>query len=413
MIGRLKETNLKIKCLFLLALIVVICLSGWGGLLLSNKYAMENRKSGLVQVEIDVAHIELINWDLSEKGAVSQLDPMLILHTGETYIAQICLKGTIGTGELTPRIYYKEKGQEDFSEERSFVPEFEQEGAYLYLSINRFIEEIRIDLTEAAGLAIDLQQVVLNPREYNVTVKTVLYACLLGACSLTLSALGYTAFMLICGGWSAYLDTFLKYRYLLWNLVSRDVKVKYRRSVLGIVWSVLNPLLMMLVITAVFENLFRYNIEHFPVYYLTGSLLFNFVTDATGNAMTSILYAAPLIRKVHVPKYIFPMEKCIFALVNMLFSSIATIIVLAILRFKLSLTALLFSIPVFCAFAFSVGIGMILATLNVFFRDTGHLYGVWTTAWFYLTPIIYPVDILPPIVVSLVKLNPQIGRAHV
>ncbi len=200
---------------------------------------------------------------------------------------------------------------------------------------------------------------------------------------------------------------FGKYRYLVGNLISRDLKVKYRRSTLGFLWSVLNPLLMALVINAVFSNLFKFKIEYFIVYYLTGSLIFNFMTEATSASLTSVLGAASLIKKVYIPKYIFPLEKCLFAFVNMLFSSVAVIIVIIIKRMPVHWTALMFFFPMICVLIFSLGMSLILSSVNVFFRDVGHLYSVFTVAWMYLTPIIYPKDILPEFILNIMNLNPM------
>ncbi len=200
---------------------------------------------------------------------------------------------------------------------------------------------------------------------------------------------------------------FGKYRYLVGNLISRDLKVKYRRSTLGFLWSVLNPLLMALVINAVFSNLFKFKIEYFIVYYLTGSLIFNFMTEATSASLTSVLGAASLIKKVYIPKYIFPLEKCLFAFVNMLFSSVAVIIVILIKRMPVHWTALMFFFPMICVLIFSLGMSLILSSVNVFFRDVGHLYSVFTVAWMYLTPIIYPKDILPEFILNIMNLNPM------
>ena len=116
------------------------------------------------------------------------------------------------------------------------------------------------------------------------------------------------------------------YRYLLWNLVSRDFKLKYRRSVLGVVWSVLNPLLMCLVYWAVFSSLMDMRgsgIDNFPVFLMCGQLLFNFFNEATSTSMSSVLGAASLLKKVYIPKYVFPLEKCCFAMVNCVFSFVA------------------------------------------------------------------------------------------
>ncbi|WKY47959.1 ABC transporter permease [Eubacteriaceae bacterium ES3] len=203
-----------------------------------------------------------------------------------------------------------------------------------------------------------------------------------------------------------YFQKFFKYRHLLRELVSRDIKVKYRRSVLGILWSVLNPLLMMLVITAVFSSIFRFDIENFPAYYLTGSLIFGFVSESTMGSCGAIIEGASLIKKVYIPKYVFPLEKILFAFVNALFSLIAVAIVLLILRVPVSWTIILFPIPLIYALVFCVGLGLVLSTLNVFFRDVGHLWGVWITAWMYLTPIIYPIDILPDFMKKIISFNP-------
>ncbi|HIU41011.1 MAG TPA: ABC transporter permease, partial [Candidatus Egerieicola faecale] len=120
---------------------------------------------------------------------------------------------------------------------------------------------------------------------------------------------------------------FMKYRFLLMNLVSRDIKVKYRRSVLGMLWSVLNPLLMMLVMTAVFSQFFRFAIPNFPVYYLSASLLWNFFSESTSVSMSAITGNAALIKKVYIPKYIFPLQKVLSSCVNMGFSCIALIFI--------------------------------------------------------------------------------------
>jgi ABC-2 type transport system permease protein len=203
------------------------------------------------------------------------------------------------------------------------------------------------------------------------------------------------------------LKDFKKYSYLLRNLVKKDFTTRYRRSALGILWSVLNPLLMMMVISAVFSNIFRIQIENFAVYYLTGSLVFNFMSEATSGALMSVLGSAGLIKKVYIPKYIFPLEKCFFALVNAAFSLVAVLILMPILGVPLRPTALLFWVPLLYTLVFSMGLGMILAAANVFFRDVGHLYSVWVMAWMYLTPILYPVDILPAAVRSFMGLNPM------
>ena len=203
-----------------------------------------------------------------------------------------------------------------------------------------------------------------------------------------------------------YLNVFIKYRYLLEDLVAKDFKLKYRRSILGFLWSILNPLLMMLVITAVFSNMFKSDIEYFPVYYLCGYLIFNFVIEATNGALTSIVQSGYLIKKVYIPKYIFPLEKSSFALVNVLFSFVAVVIVILITGMPIKTTIFLIPIPIFLAFIFSTGLGLILASMNTFFRDMGHLYSVWTTAWMYITLMFYPISIIPDNIKTVIYYNP-------
>ncbi|MBQ9414120.1 MAG: ABC transporter permease [Clostridia bacterium] len=181
---------------------------------------------------------------------------------------------------------------------------------------------------------------------------------------------------------------------LLGNLTRRDLKVKYRRSFLGLAWSILNPLLTMLVLTQVFGLLLKIRVENFPVYYIVGAAMWNFFTEATTGAMSSIIGSAALIKKVYIPQYIFPLEKCLYALVNLAFSMIAVIIVMLFQLFPITWAAVLLFIPVLYCFIFSVGMSLILSSLTVYFRDILHLYGVLTTIWMYLTPIIYPISII-------------------
>lgn len=190
------------------------------------------------------------------------------------------------------------------------------------------------------------------------------------------------------------LQDFKKYSPLLYDLTSRDVKVKYRRSVLGLAWSILNPLLTMIVLTQVFGHLLKIQVENFPVYFIIGNALFSFFSESTTGAMSSVIYGGSLIKKVYIPKYIFPLEKCMFALVNLLFSMIAVIIVMVFQQITPSWTMLLFFVPILYCFIFSVGVSLILSALTVFFRDIMHLWGVLLTIWMYMTPIIYPVSLL-------------------
>lgn len=189
-----------------------------------------------------------------------------------------------------------------------------------------------------------------------------------------------------------YAQDFWRYRFLLANLISRDFKLKYRRSVLGVLWSVLNPLLMCLVMWAVFSSIFKFRsagIDNFAVYLLTGQLFFNFFSESTSMSMQSMLQAAPLIKKVYIPKYIFPLEKTCFGLVNTVFSFLALVIVMIITGAPLHPTVGLALYPLLMLFFFSLGIGLFLSMLAVFFRDIIHMWGVFCTALMYFSAIFY------------------------
>ena len=205
---------------------------------------------------------------------------------------------------------------------------------------------------------------------------------------------------------STYIHNFLLYKDLLKELVRRDVKTKYRRSVLGILWSVLNPLGMMIIMSIVFSHVFRANIENFPVYLMCGQLIFNFFNEASTIAMSAILGNASLIKKVYVHKYLFPVSKVCSCFVNLVTSFIALVIVIIATGTPLSWTVILVVLPVLYVFLFSLGMGLLLSALVVTFRDLQHLYGVLITAWLYLTPIFYPIDMLPDWVKHIVHMNP-------
>ncbi len=205
---------------------------------------------------------------------------------------------------------------------------------------------------------------------------------------------------------SSYVSNFMKYRNLLNELIVRDIKVKYKRSILGILWTLLNPLLSMFVLTIVFSNLFRYDIENFPVYLITGQIMFNFFAESTSMAMGSILGNASLIKKVYIPKYIFPLSRVLSSFVNLLFALISVIIIMIFMKVKITVSILFVPIAFMYILIFSIGMGLLLSSLNVFFRDIQHLYGVVLTAWTYLTPIFYPVEIIPEQFKWLIEINP-------
>ena len=194
-----------------------------------------------------------------------------------------------------------------------------------------------------------------------------------------------------------------QYRDLLKQLVMRDIKLKYRRSFLGYLWSVLNPLLIMVVMAVVFSTMFRRNIENFPVYLFTGQMMFNFMNTSTHQAIFSITGNSALLKKTYVPKYIFTVSKITSGLVDFFFSLGALLIVMIATRARFTPYLLLIPLVALQLYIFCVGLGMFLAQANVFFRDIQYIYNAVTTAWMYLTPIFYPIDLLPDHVMWAVK----------
>jgi ABC-2 type transport system permease protein len=203
-----------------------------------------------------------------------------------------------------------------------------------------------------------------------------------------------------------YWYNFKKYRHLLFELVGRDIKVKYKRSYLGLLWTLLNPLLMMIVLTMVFSTIFNRDIANFPVYLLTGKIMFDFFSQATNGAMSSVVAGSALLKKVYIPKYIFPLSKVIFAFVNLMFSLIALLLVMIVTKTPFNLILFMLPFPLIYIFIFAAGMGLILATYTVFFRDIMHLYGVILMAWMYFTPLFYPAEIITDKYIWVLKLNP-------
>jgi len=201
-------------------------------------------------------------------------------------------------------------------------------------------------------------------------------------------------------------DTFVHFRHLLFLMIKRDFVTRYRRSVLGVLWSLLNPLLTMMVLTMVFSTLFRFDIEYFPVYLLSGQLIFGFYSESTGAAMGSIIGGGPTIKKIYTPKYIFPLSKIMSSLINVGFSLIAFLFVFIVTQVPFHWTIILIPIPLLYLFVFSLGIGLLLSAMAVFFRDLTYIYGIFITLLTFMTPIFYPVSILPERVFHLIHLNP-------
>ncbi len=198
----------------------------------------------------------------------------------------------------------------------------------------------------------------------------------------------------------------IKYRELIYQFVSRSVKTRYKRSALGVVWTLLNPLLTMIVLTIVFSNLFRFQIENFPIYILSGQVIWLFFSNVTSIAMGEMVWSGDLLKRIYVPKSVFVVSAVGTALVNIGFSLIPLLIIAMILGVRVNLSLLFWPLSIFLLSIFSMGIGLLLSTASVYFADMLPVYDVILTIWLYATPIIYPLEIIPEKWIWLFKLNP-------
>jgi ABC-2 type transport system permease protein len=199
----------------------------------------------------------------------------------------------------------------------------------------------------------------------------------------------------------------VKYRDLIVQLVSRSIKTRYKRSVLGVAWTMLSPLLTMLVLTLVFSTLFRYPSRDYALYVLSALLVWNFFAQSTLAAMNDLIWSGGLLGRIYVPKTVFAVSAVGTAMVNLLLALVPyTLIALALGRAPRP-AVLALPLPVLFAAMFSVGVGLAFSAAAVYFTDVLPTYEVLLTAWMYLTPVIYPMELLPPTVQGVLRFNPM------
>ncbi|HVS63721.1 MAG TPA: ABC transporter permease [Thermoanaerobaculia bacterium] len=198
----------------------------------------------------------------------------------------------------------------------------------------------------------------------------------------------------------------LPYRDLLLELVRRELKVRYRRSTLGFLWTMLQPLLMMLVLSIVFSAIFRFDVENYAVYALSGILFWNFFSQSITSSMNSLRGNAPLLTKLPVPRVLFPLATVISGVINLLFALIPLFALFAATGHPPRWSLLFLPVSILIAALFTLGAGLFLSPLAVFFTDTVELVGVVLMLLMYLTPIFYPMSILPERFYWIVRFNP-------
>ena len=198
----------------------------------------------------------------------------------------------------------------------------------------------------------------------------------------------------------------IRHRDLVRALVARDLKVRYRRSAIGFLWSMLQPLLTMLVLTLVFSAIFRFNLRNYPVYALAGILFWNFFSQSITASMNSLRGNAHLLTKLPVPRAVFPVATVIAGVVNLLLALVPLFLILLVTGHPLRPALLFLPVPILLAALFTLGAGLLLSPLAVFFSDIMEMVGVGLTLLMYMTPVFYPLDIVPERMRWAVRYNP-------
>jgi ABC-type polysaccharide/polyol phosphate export permease len=201
----------------------------------------------------------------------------------------------------------------------------------------------------------------------------------------------------------------IRYRDLVLQLVRRDVLTRYKRSLLGVAWTLINPLGMMIVLTLVFSQVFRFGgTQDYPVFVLSGLLAWTFFSQTTTAAMVNLVWGGGMLNRIYIPRASFALAAIGTGLVNIIISLVPLLLVMVVTGVPVHLSFLFLPVPILFLAAFSLGLGLLLSTVAVYFPDVKEMYQIVLTAWMYLTPIIYPVEVIPEAYRTLITtLNPM------
>ncbi len=197
-------------------------------------------------------------------------------------------------------------------------------------------------------------------------------------------------------------------RELIWALAIKELRVRYKRSALGFLWALLNPLLMMIILSMVFSTLMQAGIRSYPIFLISTLLPWTFFSQSVSYATDSIVGNGDLLKKIYVAKSVFPVAAVLSNLINFALSMIPLVLLLVVFRFPFHVTWLYLVVPFLSLILFTLGCSFFFAMTNVFFRDMAHILQVVLSAWFYLCPIIYPLDFVPARYRMLFRLNPLV-----
>ncbi|TDA66644.1 MAG: ABC transporter permease [Chloroflexi bacterium] len=199
-----------------------------------------------------------------------------------------------------------------------------------------------------------------------------------------------------------------KYRELIYQLTRRDILTRYKRSVLGIAWTMLNPLGMMLVLTFAFSKIFRFETAgSYSTFVLSGLIVWNFFSQTTTACMNSLVWGGGLFQRIYIPRATFAISSMFTGVVNWMFSLVPLLAIFLVIEKRLPWTIITFPLVLALLFAFSLGVGLLLSAMGIYFPDVVEMYQIILAAWMYLTPIIYPETIVPEQLLWVFKLNPM------
>jgi len=197
-----------------------------------------------------------------------------------------------------------------------------------------------------------------------------------------------------------------RYRYLILQLVKRDILTRYKRSILGVAWTMLNPLGMMVILSIVFSQIFASATPAYPLYILSGLMAWNFFAQGTNASMYNMVWGGGLLHRVYIPRSTFVLSAIATAMVNLILSIVPLVLVMLVMKIPLRLTIFYLPVPMLLLTCFALGVGLILSTMAIYFPDVVEMYQILLTAWMYLTPVIYPEKIVPVAILPILRANP-------
>ena len=197
-----------------------------------------------------------------------------------------------------------------------------------------------------------------------------------------------------------------RYKYLILQLTRRDILARYKRSFLGVAWTMINPLMMMIILSIVFSQLLT-SVESYPAYILSGLVAWNFFAQSTNAAMSGLVWGGSLIHRIYIPRTVFGVSAIGTALINLVLSIVPLLLVMIATRTTIHISILFLPVSILFLACFSLGIGLLVSTMAVYFPDVTEMYQIILLAWMYLTPIIYPEEIIPATWQWIFTINPM------